>query len=294
MFIAFISAIMPVFLIAILGAFLSQRTHYLEDPNLPRLIVNVGMPCLLLHSMLGEHLDFMGMGKLIAASALTLVAMIGVSVIVIKVMRLNVRFYLPVLVNPNTGNLGIPIAYSLLGEQGLAGAVIISSIIEISHFTLGIGLMSGSLAPKRLFANPPVLALLCGGLLLGLHVPIPDFLLQAFELLGAITVPIMLLMLGRSLAHMKVREARWGQLMVLAIYRPAIGLGMGWTAAWLLHLSALHTANLMIACSMPVAVLNYIFATRYKGPVNAVAGLTFLTLPTAFIALIVIKLWVIH
>lgn len=293
MLVAFFSAVMPVFLIAGLGAFLSKKTSYLDDPNLPQLIVNVGMPCLLLHSMLGEHIDLMGMGKLIAASALALAAMVAVSIVVIKLMRLPVRFYLPVLVNPNTGNLGIPIAYSLLGEQGLAGAVIISSIIEISHFTLGIGLMSGSLAPKRLLANPPVLALLVGGIWLGFGIPTPDFLLEAFDMLGSITVPVMLLMLGRSLAHMRAHDANWGQLSILSIYRPAIGLSMGYVMATWLHLSPVHMANLMIACSMPVAVLNYIFATRYKGPVNSVAGLTFLTLPTAFIALILIKMWII-
>ncbi|MFM2478153.1 AEC family transporter [Celerinatantimonas sp. MCCC 1A17872] len=291
MFIAFIAAIMPVLIVASLGAWLSVKTAYLDDPNLPRLIVNVGMPCLLLNSMLGGHVDFLGMGKLVAASALALAGMVIVSLVVIKAMGLKIQYFLPVLVNPNTGNLGIPIAMSLLGNQGVAGAVIISSIIEISHFTLGIGCMSGTYSPKRLLANPPVIALIIGGLLSGFHVPIPHFALQVFDLLGAITVPIMLLMLGRSLAHMKVHEANWGRLAILSLYRPAIGFSMAWGAGMLLHLSPLHMANLMIACSMPVAVLNYIFTTRYKGPVNDVAGLTFLTLPTALIALVIIKMY---
>ncbi len=47
---AFIAAILPVMIIALLGAVLSARTEYLDDPNLPKLIVNVGMPCLLFHS----------------------------------------------------------------------------------------------------------------------------------------------------------------------------------------------------------------------------------------------------
>lgn len=291
MFITFIAAIMPVLIVASLGAWLSVKTTYLDDPNLPRLIVNVGMPCLLLHSMLGGHVDFLGMGKLVAASALALAGMVLVSLVVIKLVGVRTRYFLPVLVNPNTGNLGIPIAMSLLGEQGLAGAVIISSIIEISHFTLGIGCMSGTYSPKRLLANPPVIALAIGGILSGFHVPIPHFVLQAFDLLGAITVPVMLLMLGRSLAHMKVHEARWGRLAILSLYRPAIGFLMAWSAGMLLNLSALHMANLMIASSMPVAVLNYIFSVRYNGPVNDIAGLTFLTLPSALIALIIIKIY---
>ena len=293
MFSAFISAILPVMIIALLGAFLSKKTAYLDDPNLPRLIVNVGMPALLLHSMLGTHIDFLGMGKLVLASALALFGMVLVTLVLLKVMKLERRFYLPVLVNPNTGNLGIPIAYALLGEQGLAGAVIISSIIEISHFTLGIGMMSGSFNPKRLLANPPVIALLVGVAIMGSGIPVPQFMIRVFDMVGSITVPVMLLMLGRSLAHMKVHEAHWVRLFFLSLYRPAIGLSMAWGAAYLFGLTPLHTANLLIACCMPVAVLNYIFSTRYGGPVNEVAGLTFLTLPTAFIALIIIKLNVI-
>ncbi len=293
MFSAFMSAILPVMIIALIGAFLTKRTAYLDDPNLPRLVLNVGMPALLLHSILGSHIDFMGMGKLVLAAVAALAAMVVVSLIVIKVLRIEVRYYLPVLVNPNTGNLGIPIAYALIGEKGLAGAVIISSIIEISHFTLGIGMMSGSMNPKRILANPPVISLVIGAVILGLGIPIPEFALNVCSLLGSIAVPIMLLMLGRSLAQMKVHEAHWLRLSVLALYRPAVGLFMAWGAAMVLGLSPLHTANLMIAFCMPVAVLNYIFTTRFNGPVNEVAGLTFLTLPTAFIALIIIKMFVI-
>lgn len=290
---AFIVAILPVLLIALLGALLSKKTAYLDDPNLPRLVVNVAMPCLLLHSMLGSHIDFLGMSKLVLGAICALLAMVVVTWLVLKATGQSPRFYLPVLVNPNTGNLGIPIAYSLLGEQGLAGAVIISSIIEISHFTLGMGMMSGTYSARKLVANPPMLALLVSAALLGLNVPIPDFLLRVFDMLGSITVPVMLLMLGRALAHMKVHEAPWFKLTLMSVYRPLIGLLTAWGAAVLFQLSPLHTANLMIACSMPVAVLNYLFATRFNGPVNDVAGLTFLTLPTALVALVIIKLWVI-
>ncbi len=291
MLLAFVSAILPVMIIALIGAGLSRHTTCLDDPNLPRLVVNVGMPALLLNSMLGSHMNLLGMGKLILAGVIALVGMALVSIIVIKLLRLNVRYYLPVLVNPNTGNLGIPIAFALLGKEGLAGAVIISSIIEISHFTLGIGLMSWSCNPKKLLANPPIISLIVGALILATGIPVPHFVLQVADMLGSITVPIMLLMLGRSLASMKVHEAHWGRLSILACYRPAIGLCMAWTAASMLHLSTLHTCNLLIAYCMPVAVLNYIFTLRYKGPVNEVAGLTFLTLPTALIALIIIKVY---
>ncbi len=72
MFSAFMSAILPVMIIALIGAFLTKRTAYLDDPNQPRLVLNVGMPALLLHSILGSHIDFMGMGKLVLAAVAAL------------------------------------------------------------------------------------------------------------------------------------------------------------------------------------------------------------------------------
>lgn len=294
MLIAFLAAIMPVIIIAGVGAVLSRFTQYLENPSLPQLVVNVSLPCLLLYSMLGMHLDIIGMSKLVLGAFMTLAGMMLITLIMLKLTGLSIRYYLPVLVNPNTGNLGIPIAYALLGEKGMAGAVIISAIIEISHFTVGVGMMSGSFSPRRLLANPPVIALIIGGLVLGLDMPVPHFVLVVLEMLGNVAVPVMLLMLGRSLSHMKVREAPWGRLALLSLYRPGIGLAMGYLVAWALNLSWLMTANLMIACSMPVAVLNYIFVTRYRGPVNEVAGLTFLTSPTAFVALVIIRLFIIQ
>lgn len=291
---SFIAAILPVIIIAMLGAFLSRRTTYLENPNLPNLVLNVGMPCLLLHSMLGSHIDFFSMSQLLVGAVIAMIFMVVVTYFMLKATGLNPRYYLPVLVNPNTGNLGIPIAYALLGEKGLAGAVIISSIIEISHFTLGVGMMSGSFNVRKLLVNPPIISLIVGAIILGLGVPVPDFAIEILDMLGNITVPIMLLMLGRSLAHMKVKEANWIKLSLLAMYRPLIGLTMAWAAATLLGLSPLYTANLVIACSMPVAVLNYILTTRYNGPTNDVAGLTFLTLPTCLAVLMFVKLMIIQ
>lgn len=277
---AFLIPMLPVFLIAALGAVLSRKTDWLNNPSLGLLVTNIGLPALLIHSLLTMRIDLADMGILLAAmtSALALIALVTWGVL--RVTGQPVRFYLSVLTNPNTGNLGIPVVYALMGEQALAPAVVISSVVTISHFTLGVSVMSGSFAPRELAKNMPAIALLVGALLIGFRVELPDFAMRTLDMLGGLTLPVMLLLLGRSLGNLRLGYGtRWGRLIPMAIYRPVIGALVAYPIAHLFGLGELDGLTLMVQCAMPTAVISYILATRYQGPVDDIAALIILSLP---------------
>src|SRR3546814_9618769 len=74
--------------------------------------------------------------------------------------RLPVRSYLPTLMLPTTGNMGLPVVLFAYGDKGLALAIAFSTIITIGHFTIGLSLASGRASPSHLLKAPVLYALL--------------------------------------------------------------------------------------------------------------------------------------
>lgn len=281
---AFLVPILPVFLIAALGALLSRKTDWLNNPTLSAMVTNIGLPALLLHSLLAMDMDLSGMGLILLAMVATLALSAVITFAVLRVTGQPVRQYLSALVNPNTGNLGIPVAYALLGEQALAVAVVVSSVVTISHFTLGVSVMSGNFAPRQLLRNAPALALVLAAVLLGLEVQPPAFVMRTLDMVGGMTLPIMLLLLGRSLAGLKLgRSTQWTPLLLMSAYRPLVGLVSALAVVWLLGIDELEAKVLVIQAVMPVAVISYILSVRYEGPADRVAGMILLSIPAAFV-----------
>ena len=277
---ALAGALTPILLLICLGFFLGKKTNYLENPSLGTLVSNLGLPALLLHSVLSMQMQIFSMLKIIVATTIVLALVSLLSYGFLKLLKLPTRFYLPPLVNPNTGNLGIPVAYALFGAEGMAIAVVISSVVQISHFTLGVGFMSGAYHPKQILKNGPVIALIAGGVLLSLNVSLPTPLMNTMNMLSQIALPIMLMLLGKSISSLTIKESnKINRAMLLSLFRPLVGaLCASFVVMWF-PLSQLEGAVLIVLSTMPVAVISYMLATKFKGPVDEIALMILLSLP---------------
>jgi len=281
---AFLLALMPVFILTTLGIVLGRKTSYLDNPALSQLITNVGLPCLLISSVLKMNMDASGMLILMTATATGLVIMATITFFMLRLARLPVRYFISALVNPNAGNLGIPVVFALVGHQGVAAAVVISCVVQISHFTLGVGAMSGSYRPKELLKNIPIIALLIGLLITLTGFPIPNFAIDTLSMLGNITVPIMLLLLGKTVSQLSLGDrSQWSRLISLAIYRPLIGTLIALGIIELFPLPPAEALALLLQSAMPVAVISYILTKKYDGPSDDIAILIVLSTPVSLI-----------
>ncbi|MDE8603287.1 AEC family transporter [Marinomonas sp. RSW2] len=290
---ALADALAPILLIIGLGFFLGKRTDYLNSPSLGALVSNLGLPALLLYSVLSMQMQVFSMLKIIAATVIVLAVVALLSYVFLKTFKLPTRFYLPPLVNPNTGNLGIPIAYALFGNEGMAIAVVISSVVQISHFTLGVGFMSGAYHPKQLLKNGPVIALLLGAALLSFKVNLPAPLMNTLSMLSNITLPIMLMLLGKSLSSLSIKESsKINRAAALSLFRPVVGVLSACLVVYFFPLSHLESSVLIVLNAMPVAVISYMLTIKFKGPVDDIALMILLSLPVSLF--IVGFLWWFH
>ena len=273
-------ALVPLLSLILLGAILGRKTDFFDGKALAGLVTTVGIPALLLHSVLSMDMGILGMGALVGITVAWLVVMAMGTALLLTLAGLPVRSYLPALVHPNTGNMGIPVCFALFGPQSLGLAVVISSVIQVSHFTLGIGCLSGRFSIRAMLKNGPVLALIAGAFLLATNIRPPGPVMITLDMLGSITVPIMLMQLGSSIANLRLSGARdMLRPLVFSLYRPLGGLALAWVLLLIWPLSAMEAQVFLIQCAMPVAVMSYVLSVRYQGPSQEIA----LTIPMSLL-----------
>jgi hypothetical protein len=100
---------------------------------------------------------------------------------------------------------------------------------------------------------------------------LPGWLVDTAEIFGQFAIPLMLIMLGFSLAKLKVTSLP--RNLALSIARLAIGLGVGLTVSQFFGLEGVVRGVFVLECAMPAAVFNYMLAIRYKNSPEEVAGL---------------------
>jgi predicted permease len=101
--------------------------------------------------------------------------------------------------------------------------------------------------------------------------------------LGNLTIPLMLMSLGTSLASLKVVGLR--RSVGFSVFRLAGGFGLSLVAVWLLDLDGAARGAVVIQSTMPSAVFNYLFAARYDNRPGEVAGIVFISTIFSFLAL---------
>ena len=277
-------ALIPVLSLIALGALLSRTTDYFKGPAVSGLVTTVGIPALLLHSVLSLKMDAALMGKLAAVTLLWLIVMALVTAAALAMARQPVRPYLAALVNPNTGNMGIPVCYALFGPAAVAPAMVISSVIQISHFTLGIGCLSGNWSLNALLKNAPLLALAAGFALTATHSTLPEPVMNTLAMLGGITVPVMLMQLGSSVAGLNLKQGKnLLRPVAFGLYRPLAGVAVAGALLLLISLPGQQAQIFMVQCAMPVAVLSYVMAVKYEGPSDDIAVSILLSLPVSLL-----------
>lgn len=258
-------------LMALLGYVLARLGRPLQGESLRFLVAQVGSPALILTAMMkvspseGVLLDY----GLATVCALLAFALIGT--VVLKLRRWSVRTFLPSLMFGNTGNLGLPLALYAAGPTGLAYAAVSHTLIAVANFVFGPSIAHGRTDWKFIVTNPTLIAAVLGIAAATMHVVLPPWLRNTLELCANLTIPLMLVMLGASLATIKVSSL--DRTLVLAALRIAMGLAVGLTLAWAFNLSGTARAVFVLQLSMPVAVYNYLFAMLHNTDPEGVASL---------------------
>lgn len=284
MYLRLFTILVPIVVCAGIGFVWARSGRPYDTRFVTRLVMNVGMPFLIVSSLSRAELDGAALAEVGLAAVCLLVGFFLLGVTALRILRRELRAYLPSLVFPNTGNMGLPLCLFAFGQDGLSLALVVFMIVSITHFTVGLALVSGSGDFRQFLKNPIIYATAVGVLLVLTGRELPLWITNTLDIMAGLAIPLMLLTLGVSLASLKVRTI--SSSLLYACLRLMLGFGVGMLVAQVLGLSGPARGVVILQASMPVAVFNYLLAEQFRRSPDEVAGnvvistaLSFVTLP---------------
>ena len=289
MILELLSVVAPVFVVALVGlAWARSGTHF-DEVSISRLVLNVGIPCLVFRSLTSLDVPPAELARMagLAASVMSMFAVGGFAVL--KVMNLPAHTYLGPLVFANSGNIGLPICLFAFGDAGLALGMAYFAVSSTCHVVLGGPLFAGSFSLRPFFRSPLTWAVILTVGVVASGVSVPTWIARTTTLLGDIAIPLMLLTLGVSLS--KMHPESLGRSVILSCVRLALGLSAGLLLTTLLGVEGLTRKVLVLQASMPVGVLNYLFAQRYARSPEQVASLVLVSTLISVVSIPMLLAW---
>jgi malate permease and related proteins len=286
-YIKLFEVLFPVFFIVGIGYYLGKNNPKLDTSFITDFAANIGTPGMIIYSLTSTGISFDIFKNYFWYYLIAMIffSLIGIVFLFFLKTKDIVR-ELPPFMMPNTGNMGLPICLFAYGSQGLGVAASISAIIILSHFTVGIFLADRKFNINVILKNPPFYAIIISVILLYFKVEVPLFVENTTFILMYATIFLILMSLGISLTRFKVFSFK--KALISSIGRVILGPIVGFLLITYFNLEGFAAGVLLIQCSMPSAVLNYLVASMYspKKIVDSVAStivvstlMSFITIP---------------
>ena len=269
-----LSILAPGFFLALIGLAWFHRGPPFPLDFVTTLVINVGMPALLFHTLASSSVDIVSLGHMGLATLFVHLVFTAFIVAALKVAKKDWRLCIAHVVG-NTGNLGLPICFFAFGDEGLAYAMAYFSVQCLLLFSLGDAVLSGNARLKNMLRSPIVYSIVAGVLVRIVDIELPKFVLDTTELLGQLVIPTMLITLGVSLAGMKLKQLPSG--MFWSAVRTVTAVVVGFLVADLFDLQGVAKGVLIIETAVPVAVFNFLLAVRHGRDSAEVSGLILIT-----------------
>lgn len=270
MLIRIVAILFPLFAITALGYFVGRRMRPdLSHAN--KLNMDVFIPALVFSALVNREFQITEFVPLTNATLLVVVGSGLAGWLLARLARMQSKTVVPPMMFNNCGNLGLPLAVLAFGDAALAPAVVIFMISNLLHFSFGAWLLDHRVKLWTVWKVPSVLATFAG-LAVGMAgVEVWPPLMTAIRMLGEISIPLMLFALGVRLTDSRITAVGAGTL--IAVARPVSGMLLAVAVMKLIDLPPNQQALLLVFGALPPAVLNYMFAERYRQQPELVASM---------------------
>lgn len=283
-----INTMAPVVICIIIGYGWQHLGYQYNQQFVSRLVMNFGAPCLVVSSMGNTQISFDQFAA-IAAATIMVALLCGLFALpfALRSKADPMSIIAPAAI-PNTGNMGLSVCLFAFGEAGLALAIAYFVTSTLINMTCAIPLFArqggGFKATlKTLTTQPLIYALLIGLTMVIFELKLPIWMDNTTQLLGKITIPLMLITLGVSLGSIK--NSGWLASSGYSLLRFGGGLVFALLATQLLGITGLARKIIIVQSIMPAAVFNYLFAVHYQRSPEMTAGIVVTSTAMSFILL---------
>lgn len=285
MLLRILSIVFPIFAIVAAG-YLYARLKKPDITFANQLNMDVFVPALLFSVLSAKNFE-LGVYQHLALGALAVI--LGSGLLAVPVARLAgvpLKTFVPPMMFTNSGNMGLPLAVFAFGDQALPAAVVLFIVENGLHFTLGTYIMDHRAHWLDVLRMPIVVATLAGIVFSLTGWTLPQPVNVTIEMLGQVSIPLLLFSLGVRLIHVDFKDWRVGLLG--AALCPLAGVAIAWLLLQFLALPPMQERLLLVFGALPPAVLNYVVAEKYRQEPHRVASIVMLGNLASFVSIPVV------
>ena len=275
MFAEIFSILAPVFICVGIGYGWSRSGRPFDVPLVTAIVTYFAIPCLVFYTLANVQLDVTKLYDMGLAAIAANIIFVAIGAGVLALLKLRQRVYLQSLSFPNVGNVGLPLCLLAFGQEGLALGIIFFAVYVMFQLTVGVAFVAGSFSVKSLLAMPIIPATLLACVFLFGTIDVPKWINNTTQMIGGLTIPLMLFTLGVSLASLEVKSLN--RAVGLALLRAVMGFAVGLGLVEVLALDGIAAGVVILQCAMPIAVFCYLFAQLYNQEPEEVAGLVIMS-----------------
>ena len=293
---------LTLFAIVVVG-YIAGKQEYMGgtfDKRLSKLVIDITCPALILSSaMTGELPDRSYILPLLTISIITYLILTGVALLLPRFLTKKkadegvVGF---ALMFGNVGFMGYPIVASIFGHEAVFYAAVLNVVNTFAVFTIGTILITGKTVngpkfQKKALYSTPMLASYLTMLIVTLEIKdFPTVIIQPLSMIGNITVPAALLIIGSSMSNLPLRAMLGnGTIYVTTLMRLVVlPLALHFLCTALEKMLEAFAPSIAVfspfvvgintvVIAMPVATYGTILCLRQGKDTTLITGVTFIT-----------------
>lgn len=263
------SIIFPIVFIASIGFIYAKRQNVsMEVPN--KINLELFIPIMVFYYLSEKLPPVLEIGIFSLGGVLVVFGSGVLAYPLVKMLKLNPKTFLPLMMFNNSVNLGLPLALFAFGEEAMSLAISLSIVQIIGQFTIGSICYEGKIDILNLAKNPVIIATILGISFNLANIHLPEILLMSLKMMSEVTIPLILVSLGVRLSFFELRY--WKIALFGAILAPLTGVVMAFIAIWIFDYSGLYMALILLFGALPPAVLNAIMAEKHDNDSLLVAS----------------------
>ena len=218
-----------VLFILILVGYLIRKLNLLDEDTtskISNLAMTVFLPSMIISSM---QIDFDSsmVNKILLLILVSMVAY-GISIAMAFLLKFifkndsDLGIYQYVLIFSNVAFMGYPVVEAVLGKEAIFYTAIYNLPFNLFTFTIGIYLLSKGNSDYKFSAksiiSPATIAIVFGLILFVTGIRLPAFLNNSISLLGGVTTPISMLVIGSMLANSSAKECFYNKKLYFVTF----------------------------------------------------------------------------
>lgn len=276
------------FIIVILG-YVACKLGYMGDKfdkKLSAIVVDITCPLLVLSSVMGDELpDRTLILPLLGIGFLTYIILLVFGFWVPRLITKNhddqgmIGF---ALMFANVGFIGYPIVSSIFGPKAVFYAALLNMPNTFFIFTAGVMLVKGEYSLKqfnpKVLISPAMLGAFLAAILVALGIHTPDIIARPITMVGNITVPAALMIIGSSMAKLPIKEIVGSPKVYISSFLRLVVVPLSiYYLFKICGVSPLVNNVNTVVIAMPVASFGTMFSLKYGRNPTLITEMTFIT-----------------